>query len=344
MALTSISWTEKQNVLDFSFSFTEVIMIDEEEYYVDAEDLDLPSLRTPKANSIGTTLFNTGELPSAVIQTLYDNGYVENGFLRWLAETSEDYGILNITAAGIAIGLGIITIATASIAAKLVAAGGLIAKASAVVFPVGTVIAGVAVVACGLYLGIKAIIDKHKRDEKRKIAFTEVRAQEDSLRLQNLLDDIEKSLNNCGANVSVYTLADDDQSICLPIGGNYYYISFNSMPDYPYWKADIRINSDAEDGDKLDTVRSQWPLVTDFTELNENVNLWFKDIDKDYEVYLVNPSLSDAVNRTSEEKNEIAKRLSTYTIWVSRGHIRPYIEIIEDAIDKAIVEHDFEID
>lgn len=345
MALTSINWVEKQNTLEYSFGFTEVIMIDDNEYEVSYEDPDEPSLYSPQANSIGTLLYSTGELPTYIIQSLYENGYIENDFLRWCAERGGDWAILNITLASIAVGLGLVTAAGVAIAGKVAAVSvGIIAKASVAIFPVGTIIAGVAVVGVGLFLGIKAIIDKNKADAKKKLAFTAANGEQDLLRLQNLIDDVEIALNNCGANLSIYTLSDDAQSVCLPIAGHYYYLVFNKMSQAPYWNVDIRVDSDEEDGNNISNRKSDWCCVTNFNELNENVNMWFKDETKLYEVYLVNPSLSDEANHTEAEKEEIAKMLSSYTIWVSYGHVRQYISKINDAIENTIIEHDFEID
>ena len=345
MALTSINWTEKQNTLEFSFGFTEVIMIDDNEYEVVLEDADLPSLRTPQANSIGTLLFSTGELPTYIIQTLLENGYMENEFLQWVSERWENLGVLGITVTAIGIGLGIVTGITLAASAKVAAVSvGIIAKSSVLIFPVGTIIAGVAVVAAGLFFGIKAIIKNNEENEKKKLAFTAANAETDCLRLQNLIDDVETALNSCGANLKIYTLSDDDQSICMAIGGNYYYLTFTKMNEEPYWNVDIRVNSDDENGSNITNRKGGFPVVTNYNELNENVNMWFKDETKQYEVYLVNPSLSDEANRTDEEKKVLKQTLSSYTIWVSQGHIRQSTSKINSAIENAIIEHDFNIE
>lgn len=347
MALTSISWTEKQNVLEFNFNFQEVIMVDTFMYETDSEDLDLPSLTEPRAQSIGTILFNSGDLPKAIIQNLYDNGYIENDFLRWCSTALEDTGTVLIAIVAVAVGVGVIAATVASIAVGGTAFAALTGGAAAL-FPVGTIIAGAALVIGAIFGGIFAIIERHKKEEKQKKAFKTIKTdgKEDGTesynRLCNLIDDVEASVNASGANIKVYNFnSDDEQSICLPIGGNYYYINLTKVNDYPYWKADIKINSNTEDGTPITNRRTQWAPVTNFNELNENINMWFKDENKQYEVYLVNPSLADEVNKTDEEKKVLWQKLSSYSIWVSQGHIKQHIEKINSAIEEAILEHDY---
>ena len=130
----------------------------------------------------------------------------------------------------------------------------------------------------------------------------------------------------------------------MAIGGNYYYLTFTKMNEEPYWNVDIRVNSDDENGSNITNRKGGFPVVTNYNELNENVNMWFKDETKQYEVYLVNPSLSDEANRTDEEKKVLKQTLSSYTIWVSQGHIRQSTSKINSAIENAIIEHDFNIE
>lgn len=348
MALTSINWTEKQNVLEFSFNFQEVIMVDTYMYEVDAEDLDLPSLNEPRAQSIGTLLFNTGELPKAIIQNLYDNGYIENDFLRWCSTALKDYTTVTIAAIAVAVGVGVIAATATSIAAggvALTALGG----GAAALFPVGTIVVGAAIVITAIVAAIFSIFNRHKEEEKRKKAFKTIKSdgKEDGTesynRLSNLIDDVEASVNQSGANIKVYNFtSDDEQSICLPIGGNYYYIDLTKVNDYPYWKADIKINSNDEDGTPITNRKCQWAPVTNFNELNENVNMWFKDETKQYEVYLINPSLSDDQNKSEIDKKVLWQKLSSYSIWVSQGHVKQHIEKINKAIEDAIIEHDYD--
>ena len=345
MVLTGINWTEKQNVLDFTFNFTEVIMIDTEEYEVDFTDPDSPSLAYPRAQSVGSVLLESGQLPEAIIRALYDDGYIENDFLRWCSDYIHDKGIIiqTLVAVGIAVGVIIGSVALAS-AIGLAALG-----STALVFPVGTVIAAAAAGIIATVAGISAIIHRHEKEEKQKKAFKLAKdadeahaGDEDYNRLCNLIDDVEASVNRASGNITIYNFSsDEEQTICLSIGGQYYYITITKTSDYPYMKADIRVNAEGNNGDPISNRRTEWAPCTNIMELNENVNMWFKDENKQYEVYLVNPALDDAINKTDEEKKIVWQMLTQYTIWVSKGHIKEQIQAIEQAIDDSILEHDF---
>ena len=347
MALTGINWTEKQNVLDFSFTFTEVIMIDTEEFEVDYSDEDLPNLMYPKAQSIGTAMFESGKLPEYIIKVLKDHGYITNEFFKWCADTGEDIGIIMKTvivigiAAGIIVGAVAVTAAIGGIAATASALG-----SAALIFPVGTIVAAAAAGIIATVAGIAAIINHHEKEQKKKLAFDAANGKgpESMRRLQNLIFDVEKAVNKMSGNITIYNFSsDEDQTVCISIGGRYYFLTITSLNSYPYWKADIRVNSDGEEGTPISHRFSEWDPCTNILELNQNVNMWFIDEDRTYEVYLVNPALGDEYNKDEASKTTIRKKLTQYSIWVSKGHIREQIEKISDTINEAILDHDFKI-
>ena len=162
----------------------------------------------------------------------------------------------------------------------------------------------------------------------------------------NLLDDIQEAVNSAGSNLTIYNFSsDEEQEITLTIGGNYYYITFSKTSVFPFWKTDVRINAPAtkEGSSSISNMRTDPPsIVTNFTQLNENINMWFKDETKQYQVYLLNPSLDDEFNKEQDAKDKAASNLSNYSIWVSKGSIKANVKKIEDAINEALLSHDFD--
>ena len=76
--------------------------------------------------------------------------------------------------------------------------------------------------------------------------------------------------------------------------------------------------------------------------LDENVNLWFKDESKKFQIYLVNPNMADEVNPDEPGKINVSKKLSTYYVYISKGSIKENIAKIQSAIENAILAHDFD--
>ena len=346
MALTNINWTEKVNVLEFSFSFQEVIMIDMIEYEVDSTDLTLPSLNEPRAQGEGNVLWDTQELPKMITQMLAEKGYIKSDWAEALATRGDVYGVYAQIVASVAIAIGLIA-ATVAITGALLSAGATLGSA-VLAFPVGTVVAVAAVAITFIALAIKHAIDKKRQREVERRAFKLINnsPSQDFNRYMNLMDDIEEAVNSAGSNLSIYSFSsDDEQEITLTIGGNYYYISFTKTSVFPFWKTDVRLNAPAtkEGSTSISNMRMNPPsIVTNFTELNENVNMWFKDESKSYQVYLVNSSLDDEYNSDQAGKNNAASKLSNYSIWVSKGSIKENVKKIEDAINNTLLSHDFD--
>ena len=166
--------------------------------------------------------------------------------------------------------------------------------------------------------------------------------KQDLNRYINFMDDVQMAVNSASASMSVYQFTvDDEQQICIPIGGNYYYITVTKVGDS--FKSDVRVNGfGSQGGDPISNMRENWCPISDFMELNENENMWFKDESKQYQVYLVNPNLSDEINRTEEEKENVKKKLNSYYIYVSKGSVKANIEKIQNAIHNALLAHDFD--
>lgn len=344
MALTSISWKESQNTLGFTFSFQEVIMVDTEMMYeVDISDLDLPSIEPPSTQSLGDVLFNSGELPLTITKTLQEKGYIQDEWLSNVCEFWTGAGIVAQVLIAVGVAAGIIV---GSIALAASTIGATVISATAAVVPVGTVVAAAVAIVAAIGFGIWAIINNHDKNERAKKAFKLINGdyKQDLNRYMNFMDDVQSAVNSSSANIEVFQFSnDDEQQVCIPIGGNYYYITITKLNEPPYFKSDVRVNGYGnQGGDPISNMRENWCYVTNFMDLNENVNMWFKDESKKYQVYLVNPNLSENMNKTEAERENVRKKLSSYYIYISKGSIKANIEQISNAISNSLLAHDFD--
>lgn len=357
MALKGIDWVERQNTVRFTFQFVEVIMVEAQEYEElteeERQELGLPCVTSPMGSSLGTILADTGKLPEIIIESLWKNGYIEKDFFQMLAEEAVE--IIRdqiIVTAIITVGLAVAAITASS---AIIAVAGAIGAGTSVmaalagsvsaIFPVGTIIVAVVAVVAAIGYAIWSFFHRaeiRRQEEKRRKAFKLVNgsAEQDGIRLKNLLDNVEIAVNKVKSNLTIYTIAENkEQQVILNMGGGYYIINFvkNNTSEYG-WMANVE---DIE-GNPVNTVQHAWCPVAKMTDLNRNQNLWFKDTTKQFEVYLVNPSLNEDVNKTQEEIENAKTHLESYTIWVSKGDIKPQVDKILKAIDNAIIAEGFD--
>ena len=353
MALTQITWTERQNLVKFQFGFVEVIMVESQEYEElsdeEREALGLPNVTSPVGSSLGSILVETGQLKQTILRTLYDNGYIMDDFFKALCEVVYQlFKSASIAVAVISVGLAVAVItaipAAIAVAAAATATGATagsilaaLAGSCSAVFPVGTIVVAVVAVVAGIAIGIYNLVKWVKKQEKQKKAFKLINGKpdQDAERLISLFEDIERAVNRVNTNLVVYNINGNyRQIVTINIGGEYYLIEFdkNNVDDDTSWGAKVS----NMDGEPLQSVRHSWCPVSSFCDLSRNNNLWFTDNSKEYEVYLVNPSLADSVNKTQAEIDAAKANLEGYSIWVSKGDIQTQIEKVQKAIENAI--------
>lgn len=211
MALTSITWREKINSLDFNFSFTEVLQAETIEYDVDTTDENLPNVNYPNNLSFTDALVEWDKIDAAVIKMSKDLGIVTDDFLDMLKGIG--------TAGLVAIGIG------------LVVANVLIAGICASVPVVGWVVAGV--VAAGIFItgivkAIKGLIDKVKyrvdvfdkyRDDRKN--------QAEIKRYSNFVGSIHNNIAKLNDSIIVKQISsNEEQEVIVTIGDSFYTFTF----------------------------------------------------------------------------------------------------------------------
>lgn len=331
MALKSIGWTEDVNTLGFSFDFAEIIAIDLDEYKIDVTDSDLPNFNDPKASNLGTILADNGSLTITVMQILKDRGYIDNDFLRILAESAQAYAGLNIAA--------LIVVAAALLIKGTIALSALVTTSA--LFPVGTIVAIAAVAVCAIALGIKKFIDRVKKNRKASKIFKVINGNIDDAvdRLELLLNKIGQAVNKSTANLLIYTFPyeenEDDTNVnlqyCISVGGEYYYITIISINEAPFFEA--KVYTSLQGGDLISTkqLKNNWCVCSNLSECNR-AHIWFTDTTGEYRVFLVNTSLCDEINDTDAKKLSAMPHLKGYSIWVCKGSMDDQLKILSDTI------------
>ncbi len=346
MALEGINWTEKVNSLAFNFSFKEVITVDEIEYEVESTDKYLPNPNLPTEAAFGTLLMDTGKLPEIIVKALYDKGLIQKKWAKWVVESINSgnigskyigydaltgtYAILNLTIAGtLAACIGL------AIAIKIaVAVGGTVAS----IAPVGTVIVAVAAVAAAIGAAIYSIFKRVKNKNLAKKLFKNGEA--DLERLADTCADVEAAMNTANLEMKVIELqSNEDQQICLSIGGDYFYIQFTKIEVEPYFTVQITCSNKRWTQDKVKN--PGMPYVTSLDEMQDESREWFENASaaNRYRVYLMNVNVNDdVISNTTEEKINVLKTLSSYQIWILKGSAKKAIKQLEDTIVSATLE------
>lgn len=370
MALKSINWTESQNTVKYTFNFNEVIMVETQAEYeplseAELQEFGLPNVNYPQGSNLGNIMVESGQLPESIIKTLYENEYMTARFIEEAADTMSAVLGVTIGAALVTVGVcfGIMAVsgaiaasaaaaaaaAAATAAATAAAAAGAgslaittTAGATAAVVPVGTIIVAAVIAVAATVLLVTHLVKKNKekkeKERKRKIAFDLVNdsAEEGSIRLRNLIDDVTVALNKLNTGLTIYNINGNyEQQVVLNIANENYVIDFikdnKGSKDHFEWSAKISYM----DGNPVSTYNS-WCPVSNMLDLNRNVNLWFKDKSLTYEVYLLNPSLDPELNDTQEKLNNVKEHLDSYSIWVSYGDVQEQIKKVAQTIDNAL--------
>ena len=252
MALRSISWTERNNSMDFSFGFYEVIAVDN--LFGSFEWFEYnklyPSPVEPAARSLGEVLQDSGDIPAATLRALLDEGYIAKAdgkaFVLKDMEGLEAVGrylreifktILVASAAGAA-------------AAAVIAVTSTIVAGSAATGP-GVVIGIGVAVAVAIGFGIYSLVQDQKKRERLKRGFNLIMNYKqyvdpktleptgkdidkatyndtDVKRLVQLLNKVAADVETIMSGVTVYQITDSEtdreaRQFPLPVGPDILY-------------------------------------------------------------------------------------------------------------------------
>lgn len=242
MVLSGIVWIEKINSLDFTFSFTQVLLDNVQVTQV-ASGKYLPDIVEPRTLTFQGTLISAEELYKQIIEALISSGVVDQQFLE------------QAISSGILVGIGATVTLTALVAlgyagvgvfAGLAGTGLAAAGASATVPVVGWVVAaaaiGIAVAAWGIGTLISEAIEagklKYKAFKSDFSDYEEQRAENE--RFAKMMDEIYQNVSVVNDYFKCYGFDSDEPQECmLNIGGTYHVFTFTRNNVSSSWNCKV---------------------------------------------------------------------------------------------------------
>lgn len=217
MVLSSISWKENINTLDFNFNFQEVLLATVQEYDVDPDDRFAPNINYAKAANFSDTLLDWDMVDRMVLKQLWDFELIAKEFLDLL-------GSLSVAACVAIVGA---SVATAVIAGMV---SGLIAISAT---GIGAIVAGVVVAVLAVVAGIVALFKWIKKQAYRIKAFVYYKnakkRDKEVKRFIEFYNSIHDKIRALDGVIKCYTINENvPQETILSIGGNYYVFDFES--------------------------------------------------------------------------------------------------------------------
>lgn len=308
MVLTNIVWTEKINSLEFTFTFTQVLLADVTTDTVDVSDVYLPSITEPATLSFTDTLLDWSLVDSAVIAISESTGLTSEEFMTYLRSLTADTLV--------ALGVGT-AVATALII-------GLCASVPVVGWIIGGV-AAVAIFVVGLVNTISSAVEANKYKLKQFEYYNNDRLnQEEVTRYSDFIGDIHTQLESLNTAIKVYQISSNESQECmLTIDNNYYIFTFtknNTTGTYSL----ITTNIDETVMTSMSDVRA---ALTDFTQCNSQNKLFRADGSGSY-VYLIFNNSDDGADMSD---------LTNYFILTSTINPEDFDAMLSDIIENAIL-------
>lgn len=334
MVLTSISWTEQQDTLSFSFDFTEAISSNAviAEPVQDVRDPNVPAITDLKASSIVGEVVNSDDVIKLTIKTLADMDLVDTTTLKYCA---------------LAIGAqAISTLAVGSIVLSVL----VVAATSASIPVVGWVVAGVCAVAAAVISAIcwwkaaehEAQIAKYKAIGMYfKITDNDTTEHKNAVvkALGEFLAKVKATVDSTLSDVAVYQIPKESRQECsLTVNGNYYIQKIEACnteatsDSTPYRIESLYLG---------ETTVASMPRITGHKSFDEcdDAAAFFKDIDdQKYRVYIINRAAkaNDENGASASEKEEAANDMMNYDLVVSPYPLTDLTEKIANVIKGAI--------
>lgn len=339
MVLTNISWTEGINHLDFSFTFTQAMVVDIKTYDVISSDAFLPPINEPSPSNFTDVLLDWTEVDAIVYHQLDLHNLLSVDFKNAISS----------------LGIGAATGAVASILAitALTAIG-------VATGPVGWIFLGAVLIGAVVASAITLLESAKYKVKQFEWYEDDKKNQAEVERFNNFVGQIHKNLELLNTNFQLFQIsANEPQECLLSIDNNNYNFIFSwdnvqqcyslnvknlnegnepsvgNIPNITSTFTSIeQINSDnalfraAESGSRIylmQVINDEFTVIPEFENLTEEtLNLFSKDKLEEYNEYIKAKAKADKNN------------LLNYYILVSRGKPEDLSNQIKDVIIKAL--------
>ena len=346
MVLNSITWTESQASIKFSFGFTEALRVDMIPLVPDYTDENVPTITDPSTMNFTDEFLDPTEITAMITQQLQEVKLLDDDFAVWVSQNIDRVKtaalIIGITA--IVVGAKILsTMITTTIAASTL---GLATN------PVGWVVGAALVVAGVFYALFSAILNqnaiKQAEAEYGIKAFTlkdnDEENEQEAERLCNYIGQVNQNLEVLNDVIQVFAVqANIEQECMLYIGSMYYIFTFtknNTQTEDTQitWKLNIAFSDRDSTKDISDISAAALKSIEDCTLdnmiLKTDDGIW---------IYIMNNKLYNVENTvytTSAERDKAIQDcksdLTSYIILASKTNMQEFCGKMKDIVIDAM--------
>lgn len=345
MVLTSISWTESQASLSFSFTFTEVLTVELNDIQIDYTDENLPAITDASMLDFTDTFIDYNQVIQICIQQLDSLGLMQKEFwpniVYWL-KTVKDARVATFvggTTAGLAAGItALITIA--AIVHTIPVAGWI----------TGAVIAGVGMIV-GAVAALVSTLKKKKAErdyaiEEFKVYKDENKQKQENIRFTNYIGNISTQLDYLEDVIQVYGISSNTEQECMMyIDNDYYVFTFKknntkTEKDRVVWNCAVTNSSNSDEivKDISDVANTALSSISSCNSTNSIFRT-----DNGYYVYLMNKDLftkENAEYSSNAEKskaiNECKNNLTHFCVLISTINMDNFNETLKNVVINAM--------
>ena len=310
LVLTSIVWTEGINSLKYSFSFTQVMLVEAQSYEVDEDDKFLPNITEPQTLNFTDTLIDWNQLDSLIMKTIVDTGLMDDEFKTLISSCST----AGLVAAGVGVAVAAVVVAAVATSLITVSLG-----------VIGVVVAAVALIAYGLYKAISTCIENYNyRIKPFKTYLSDKKTNKEIRRFSNLIGTLHDNLIVLNDAIKVYAVSSDEPQECmLSLDDNYFIFTFTKNNTNGRYSLAVENFDLAQTAVKNDITSSP----TNISQLTSS-NALFKTSSNGLYVYLMY-----AGEESKAEKN----KLTNYYIMTSSIKMEDYNNVVTDILKNAIL-------
>lgn len=356
MALNSIQWVEGLDKVDYTFSFQEIILVNDETSNVSEDELkyyNLPYVSYPSGSSLGEVLQNLDVLDDVILSSLYENDYIDPEWLKEIKKQQNEI-VRESSKTGNLIAWVSGSLGAAAIAGGIVLIGYGVAAGASLIFPVGTVLALTSIIAVGIVHIIKKNARETKKEAKTKHKYLiklndklTNKTEEGLNILMKLIDDVKSQVKLLDFDVNVYSFEEPKEGILstqslVKVDDKIFVITANknniTTGKYIRWDFSV-VDSQGNYPDlNLDPI-----LPVGSLDDMIPTNIWFRY--KDYEIYLINPSLyydgNDLIVKDEDGDDisgseVVSSKLSSYALFISNGSMKEKVKNIYNSISDII--------
>lgn len=312
MVLTSISWTENQNYLDFTFTFNEIMFaeLQTENYNVTYEDENLPAITDGVILSFSEDVLDMNVVDEIILNVLRDNKLVTDEFLQKYVEENKSSHQLASNIAWIVSGISFgVVVATTATTALLISAG--VLAASSAGGPIGLIIgAGLATLIAagvGIWQAIEAGNAQRELEEAQRTygveqfkLYQDDREREAEFeRFTNYFGNIHNTLLTLNNHISVYGFNSNQNQDCFLVldDTNYIFSFFRNSKNKNY---SLKIYQEGNEKPEVVVNDIRNNAKTNIFECT-NSNAILKTYNNGYRVYIIS---NEAILTYDEKRND----------------------------------------